>query len=104
MFALDAKTAKIGWEFFLVPRAEGDAIRGPLGATPPDMGSLKNKSGIPVSGGGPWASYSLGPKTGAALCPRWESRSRLRNRRARGRQSLQRLGRRARRQGRRLQI
>jgi hypothetical protein len=30
MFALDAKTGKIAWEFFLVPRVEGDAIRGPV--------------------------------------------------------------------------
>src|SRR5262249_52341379 len=31
MFALDAKTGKIVWEFFLVPKTEGDAVRGPLG-------------------------------------------------------------------------
>jgi PQQ enzyme repeat len=29
MYALEAKTGKIVWEFFLVPRAEGDVTRGP---------------------------------------------------------------------------
>ena len=28
-YALDAKTGKIIWEFFLVPRTEGDPVRGP---------------------------------------------------------------------------
>src|SRR5215831_2626643 len=30
MYALDAKTGKIVWEFYLVPKAEGDPTRGPL--------------------------------------------------------------------------
>jgi alcohol dehydrogenase (cytochrome c) len=29
MFALDANTGKIVWEFILVPKAEGDVVRGP---------------------------------------------------------------------------
>src|SRR5215813_5865071 len=29
MYALDAKTGKIVWEFYLVPKAEGDPTRGP---------------------------------------------------------------------------
>ena len=33
MYALDARTGKIVWEFFLVPKSEGDAIRGPQGAS-----------------------------------------------------------------------
>src|SRR5262249_38231795 len=32
MYALDAKTGKIVWEFYLVPKAEGDPTRGPPGA------------------------------------------------------------------------
>src|SRR6476659_5145099 len=35
MYALDAKTGKIVWQFFLVPKTEGDAVRGPEGASPP---------------------------------------------------------------------
>src|SRR5215470_15976525 len=69
MFALDAKTGKIVWEFFLVPRAEGDTIRGPLGATPLDMATWKNAPGIPMSGGGTWTSYTLDTKTGQLYVP-----------------------------------
>jgi len=32
MYALDAKTGKIAWQFFLVPKTEGDIVRGPEGA------------------------------------------------------------------------
>src|SRR5271167_1998966 len=52
MFALDAKTGKIVWEFFLVPRAEGDVVRGPVGATPfnmLNMSTWQNAPGIPIS-------------------------------------------------------
>jgi PQQ-dependent dehydrogenase (methanol/ethanol family) len=69
MYALDAKTGKVVWEFFLVPRAEGDTIRGPQGATPLDMSTWKNASGIPISGGGTWTSYTLDTKTGLLYVP-----------------------------------
>jgi alcohol dehydrogenase (cytochrome c) len=52
MYALDAKSGKIVWEFFLVPKGEGDVVRGPLGATPLDVSTWKNVPGIPISGGG----------------------------------------------------
>ena len=44
MYALEAKTGKIVWEFFLVPRTEGDAVRGPLGATPLDEVDLEKRA------------------------------------------------------------
>src|SRR5277367_6799176 len=69
MFALDAKTGKIVWEFFLVPKTEGDVVRGPLGATPLNMATWKNAPGIPISGGGVWTSYTLDPKTGLLYVP-----------------------------------
>ncbi len=69
MFALDAKTGKIVWEFFLVPKVEGDTVRGPLGATPLDASAWKNGPGIPISGGGTWTSYTLDPKTGLLYVP-----------------------------------
>ena len=69
MFALDAKTGKIVWEFFLVPRDEGDTVRGPLGATPLDASNWKNAPGIPISGGGTWTSYTLDTKTGLLYVP-----------------------------------
>jgi alcohol dehydrogenase (cytochrome c) len=69
MFALDAKTGKIVWEFFLVPKVEGDTVRGPLGATPLDASKWKSAPGIPISGGGTWTSYTLDPKTGLLYVP-----------------------------------
>ena len=69
MFALDAKTGKIVWEFFLVPKVEGDVVRGPLGATPLDASKWKNAAGIPISGGGTWTSYTLDTKTGLLYVP-----------------------------------
>jgi alcohol dehydrogenase (cytochrome c) len=69
MFALDAKTGKIVWEFFLVPKVEGDTVRGPLGATPLDASNWKSAPGIPISGGGTWTSYTLDTKTGQLYVP-----------------------------------
>ncbi len=69
MYALDAKTGKIVWEFFLVPKDEGDTVRGPLGATPLDTSKWKNAPGLPISGGGTWTSYTLDPKTGLLYVP-----------------------------------
>jgi alcohol dehydrogenase (cytochrome c) len=69
MFALDAKTGKIFWEFFLVPKVEGDVTRGPLGATPLDMSTWTNAPGIPITGGGTWTSYTLDPETGLLYVP-----------------------------------
>ena len=72
MFALDAKTGKIVWEFFLVPRTESDVVRGPLGATPfnmLNMSTWKNAPGIPISGGGTWTSYTLDPQSGLLYVP-----------------------------------
>ena len=69
MFALDAKTGKIVWEFFLVPKVEGDTVRGPLGSTPLDTSTWKNAQGIPISGGGTWTSYTLDPKAGELYVP-----------------------------------
>src|SRR5271154_6592898 len=69
MFALEAKTGKIVWEFFLVPKVEGDTVRGPLGATPLDASNWKNAPDIPISGGGTWTSYTLDTKTAQLYVP-----------------------------------
>jgi alcohol dehydrogenase (cytochrome c) len=69
MYALDAKTGKIIWQFFLAPRTEGEAIRGPLGATPLNMATWNNVPGIPVSGAGTWTSYTLDPTSGQLYVP-----------------------------------
>jgi PQQ-dependent dehydrogenase (methanol/ethanol family) len=69
MYALDAKTGKILWQFFMVPKVDGDAVRGPLGKSPLDTSTWKNAPGIPISGGGLWTSYTLDTKTGLLYLP-----------------------------------
>jgi alcohol dehydrogenase (cytochrome c) len=69
MFALDAKTGKVLWEFFLTPRADSDTALGPVGASPLDGSTWKNPPGIPVSGAGTWTSYTLDTNSGALYVP-----------------------------------
>ncbi len=69
MYALDAKTGKIVWEFYLVPRSARDPIRGPQGASPLSAATWKNKPGIPITGGATWTSYTLDPETGLLYVP-----------------------------------
>jgi alcohol dehydrogenase (cytochrome c) len=69
MYALDAKTGKILWQFFMVPKVEGDVVRGPLGKSPLDTSTWKNLPGIPISGGGLWTSFTLDTKTGLLYLP-----------------------------------
>jgi alcohol dehydrogenase (cytochrome c) len=69
VYALDGKTGKIVWEFYLTPKVEGDEPRGPLGTTPLDASSWKNAPGIPISGGGMWTSTTLDTKTGSLYVP-----------------------------------
>ena len=61
MYALDAKSGKIVWEFYLVPRTEGDPARGPQGLSPLDKSTWGNGPGFPISGGATWTSYTLDP-------------------------------------------
>ena len=68
-FALDAKTGQIVWEFFLVPKTEGDLTRGPQGASPLDASTWNNAPGIPISGGANWTSSTLDPATGELYVP-----------------------------------
>jgi alcohol dehydrogenase (cytochrome c) len=69
MYALDAKSGDIVWEFYLVPKTADDAARGPQGATPLDESTWKNIAGVPISGGGAWTSFSLDPNTGLLYVP-----------------------------------
>ncbi len=69
MYALDAATGKIVWEFYLVPKQAGDPVRGPQGPSPLDTATWKNGPGIPISGGGAWTSFSLDPATGELFVP-----------------------------------
>jgi alcohol dehydrogenase (cytochrome c) len=70
MYALEAKTGKIVWEFYLVPKAEGDPTRGPQGALPLNGSTWGNSlPGVPITGGATWTSYSLEPETGLLYVP-----------------------------------
>ena len=69
MYALDGKTGKIVWEFFLVPKSDDDVVRGPQGTSPLDGSTWKNIPGVPVSGAGAWTSFTLDPKTGLLYVP-----------------------------------
>ena len=69
MYALDAKTGKIVWEFYLVPKSEGDMERGPQAASPLDSSSWGNKPDVPITGGATWTSYTLDPDTGLLYVP-----------------------------------
>jgi alcohol dehydrogenase (cytochrome c) len=68
MYALEAKTGKILWEFFLVPKGDDEA-RGPEGKSPLDMGTWKMAPGLPITGGGTWTSYTLDTKTRRLYVP-----------------------------------
>jgi alcohol dehydrogenase (cytochrome c) len=70
MYALDAKTGKIVWEFYLVPKGKDDPTRGPLGASPLNESTWGNSlPGVPITGGATWTSYSLDPDTGLLYVP-----------------------------------
>ena len=69
MYALDAKTGDIIWEFYLVPYEEGDKVRGPLVNSPLTGETWKNSPGIPISGGATWTHYTIDTETGEIFIP-----------------------------------
>src|SRR5271165_3805965 len=71
MYALDAKTGKIVWEFYLVPKSPGDPTRGPEGASPLDTSTWGNASevGVPITGGATWTSCTLDHDAGLLYVP-----------------------------------
>ncbi len=69
MYALDAATGRIVWEFYLVPRSPGDPERGPEGKSPLNGASWQRPPGSPVTGGGTWTSYTLDPQKGLLYIP-----------------------------------
>ena len=69
MYALDAQTGEIVWEFYLVPKAPGDPTRGPQTTTPLDTSTWANHANTPITGGATWTSYTLDPTRGELYVP-----------------------------------
>ena len=70
MYALDAQSGRIVWEFYLVPKAPGDPERGPQAPTGPSVASTwQNGAATPITGGATWTSYTLDPATGLLYVP-----------------------------------
>ena len=69
MYALDAATGKIIWEFYLVPKSRGDVERGPQGKGAAPRSTWKNAPGVEITGGGNWTSYSLDTQKGELYVP-----------------------------------
>jgi PQQ-dependent dehydrogenase (methanol/ethanol family) len=71
MYALNAATGKIVWEFYLVPRGPADVARGPAAseASTDIATTWTNESGFPITGGATWTSYTLDPATGLLYVP-----------------------------------
>ncbi|MDB5461507.1 MAG: hypothetical protein JWO72_3248 [Caulobacteraceae bacterium] len=69
MYALDAATGKIVWEFYLVPKTPGDLERGPQAVGGPLASTWGNADGVEITGGATWTSYSLDPAKGELYVP-----------------------------------
>ena len=69
VYALDAGTGRIVWEFYLVPKTDGEPVRGPQGASPLDASTWNNVPGVPISGGAVWTSTTLDRATALLYVP-----------------------------------
>jgi alcohol dehydrogenase (cytochrome c) len=69
MYALDAASGKILWEFYMVPKEPGDRQYGPEAPPPLNGHTWHNVNGTPITGGGSWTSYTLDPKSGLLYIP-----------------------------------
>lgn len=71
MFALDAATGKVVWEYYLVPK-DHPATRPSGGPQTPEGirdATWGNTAEVPVSGGATWTSYTIDPATGLLYVP-----------------------------------
>ncbi|HEY1725168.1 MAG TPA: PQQ-binding-like beta-propeller repeat protein [Steroidobacteraceae bacterium] len=69
IYALDATTGKIVWEFYLVPKQPGDPTRGPQAPSPLDTSTWANQADTPITGGATWTSYTLDPARAELYVP-----------------------------------
>ena len=91
MYALDAKTGKIVWEFYLVPKSPNDITRGPEAPSPLNGSTWKTPLGSPITGGATWTSYTLDPEHRAPVCAGRKPSARFRRRVTQGIQPLFRI-------------
>jgi alcohol dehydrogenase (cytochrome c) len=69
VYALDAKTGKILWEFYLVPKSPTDTMRGPQAESPLDTSTWHNDADTPITGGGNWTTYTLDARNAELYVP-----------------------------------
>lgn len=71
MYALDAATGTVVWEFFLVPKDVADIVRGPASSATQShiRATWKNPKDYPISGGATWTSYTLDAERGLLYVP-----------------------------------
>lgn len=82
MYALNAETGEVVWEFYLVPKDSGGANSGPGKPAVRKSGptverglhqemrkSWDNEPNVPVSGGATWTSYTIDPEAGLLYVP-----------------------------------
>jgi alcohol dehydrogenase (cytochrome c) len=67
MYALDAASGKVVWEFYLVPRET--ATPGNASSAASHDSSWGNEASVPITGGATWSSYSLDPLNGLLYVP-----------------------------------
>jgi PQQ-dependent dehydrogenase (methanol/ethanol family) len=67
MYALDAQTGKVAWETFTVPTDSPQPGNEKMQAQA--RATWGNASGVPVTGGGTWTSYTLDPERGLVYIP-----------------------------------
>ena len=103
VYALEGKTGKIVWQFFLVPQVEGDVVRGPLGKSPLDAIDLEQRARHTHQRRRDLDLVHARHQERFAVRPGRQSGPRLRLGSTRRRESLHRLGRGTRRQDGRLQ-
>lgn len=70
MYALDAATGRVVWEFWLAPKGADATERGPQGKPGPDIAATwHGEHGQPPSGAAVWTSFTLDPKAGLLYVP-----------------------------------
>ncbi len=74
MYALEAATGKVVWEFYLVPKTGTDPTYGPSApigqlSASATWSTTQGKINDAITGGGTWTSYSLDPTTGLLYVP-----------------------------------